>query len=83
MKYLLSQGANVHANKDYAIRWSASTGNLILVKLLVKHGADIHAEDEYALQRCAIRGYFDVMKFLVEQGAKVSFIQDFRNIPLF
>src|SRR5205085_167150 len=40
-EYLLSQGANVHANKDQALLLAVKNGHLDTVKVLVKYGANI------------------------------------------
>ena len=49
VKYLIENGANVHAENDYALRWTARAGHFDLVRLLVAKGANIHAENDYAL----------------------------------
>ena len=43
IKYLIKQGANIHTNDDFALRYNASKGHLNIVKYLIKNGANIHA----------------------------------------
>ena len=64
VKYLVSQGADIHAWNDYALRWSAEYGHLKMVKYLISQGADIHAEDNQALRRSAYNGHTEVTKYL-------------------
>ncbi len=44
VKYLVSEGADIHAENDCAARWASRKGHLEVVKYLVLEGADIHAE---------------------------------------
>lgn len=39
-EYLVEQGADIHANGDYALRWAAKNGHLDVVKYLVKQGVE-------------------------------------------
>lgn len=39
VKFLIEQGADVHANDDQTLRWAASTGQLETVKFLLVPGA--------------------------------------------
>jgi len=71
VKYLVENGADIHADEDYALRWSALNGHLEVVKYLVEIGADIYARDNYALKYSAINGHLDIVKYLVENGADI------------
>jgi ankyrin repeat protein len=42
VRYLVEQGANIHAHNDYALRWSAQNGHLEVVHYLIDQGADIN-----------------------------------------
>jgi len=70
-KGLVEDGADIHVDNDYALRWVACYGHLEVVKFLVENGADIHADNDYALQRAARNGHLEVVKFLVEKGADI------------
>jgi ankyrin repeat protein len=50
VKLLLEQGANVHAEDDYALHLASHNGHVEVVKLLLEQGANVHAIDEYALR---------------------------------
>ncbi|MNY42078.1 Ankyrin repeat protein [compost metagenome] len=72
VKFLLEQGADIHAESNKALRFAAIEGCLDVVKYLVEQGADIHAQNEGALQTAAQRGHIEVVKCLVEQGAPID-----------
>jgi ankyrin repeat protein len=71
VKYLVSVGANIHANDDYAVQLAAGNGHLETVKYLVSVGADIHADnDYYAVQLAACNCHLETVKYLVSIGAR-------------
>ena len=62
VKYLVEQGADIHAQKDKALRYAVYyDGNLEVIKYLVESGADIHADNDYVLRYAAeeIAGYLE------------------------
>ena len=71
VKYLVDNGADVHANDDEALRWAASNGYLEVVEYLVDNGADIHANNDGALMWATLNGRLEVVKYLVENGADI------------
>ena len=71
IKYLIDNGADIHANNDGALRWAAENGYLEIVKYLVDNGADLHAGDDYALRLAALNGYWEIVKYLVDNGADI------------
>ena len=71
VKYLVSQGADIHANNERALRRACEEGHLDVVKYLVEQGANIHADNEYALHWASRKGHLEVVKYLVSQGADV------------
>ena len=75
-KYLIESGADVHADDDYALRWSAKNGHLDVIKYLIEKGANVHAGDDYALQWCANNGHLNIIKYLVEYGADIHAVDD-------
>lgn len=46
MKYLVGQGANIHAGNDGAVRDASMRGDLDIVKYLVEQGVDVYARDD-------------------------------------
>src|SRR5581483_6603208 len=50
VQYLVSVGADIHANDNCAIKLASENGYLSTVQYLVSVGADIHAEDDEAVK---------------------------------
>ena len=71
LKNLLSQGADIHTDNDFVLRYSAGYGHLETVKLLFAQGANIHANDDEALRESAYYGHLEIVKFLLEHGANI------------
>ena len=69
VKYLVENGADIHAQDNYALRWSARNDNFDIVKYLVENGADIHADNDYALWWSVCSNYLEIVKYLIENGA--------------
>ena len=86
-KMLIERGADVHADNDFALRFSAKNGHLEVVKYLIKKGANIHADydyalrcsayNDYALKYSAENGYLEVVKYLIEKGANIDVIKNY------
>jgi ankyrin repeat protein len=77
VKHLIEQGADIHADNDWALRLSAANGHLEVVKYLVEHGADIHSYKYQALRYSAGNGHLEVIKYLIEQGANIHADNDY------
>jgi len=71
VKFLVENGANIHANNDLALCWAAENGYLEIVKYLVENGANIHANNDCALRWAAYKGHLEVVKYLIENGADI------------
>lgn len=71
IKELVEEGADSHADNEYALRYSARHGYLEIVKYFVSLGSDIHAENEAALRESAARGHLEIVKYLVSLGADI------------
>ena len=71
VKYLVENGADIHAEKDYALRLAAYNGHLDVVKYLVEKGVNIHADGDYSLKLATVNGNLEVVKYLVEKGADI------------
>lgn len=72
IKQLLESGVDVHANDDYALKWSAGNDKLDMVTLLLEHGANLHAQFDYALRWSAMNGYGHIVTKLLEHGANID-----------
>ena len=73
---LVSEGADIHAGDDQALKWAARNGYLEVVEFLVENGADIHAWDDFALEQAACNGHLEVVEFLVSIGADIHTCED-------
>ena len=49
-KYLLEDGADIHAKNDEALRNAVIFGDVRIVRYLVEQGADIHADRDTPLR---------------------------------
>jgi hypothetical protein len=76
-KWLIENGANIHARDDLALIWASEKGHLEVVKYLVENGANIHARDDYALGLASRNGHLEVVKYLVENGANIHARDDY------
>lgn len=72
----LENGADIHSDKDYALREAARRGYSDVVKTLLTKGADVHAKRDNALQLACFEGYMDVVKILLEFGADPNAEED-------
>ena len=64
VKYLVENGADIHAENDYALIWASNYGHLEVVKYLVENGANIHAENDEALRTARWNEDLEVVKYL-------------------
>ena len=71
IKELINEGANIHADNEFPLRWAVENNYPEIVKLLIDYGANIHIEEEEALITASINGYFDIVKLLVDEGADI------------
>ena len=65
----LKNGANIHGQSDYALRYASENGHLDVVKYLVEFkpdGANIHAQNDDALRWASNNDHLDIVKYLVE-----------------
>ncbi len=69
VQWLVERGADVHHNRDRALKVSAQMGHLPVVRWLAsKGGADVHVEFEDPLRYSAWHGHLPVVQWLVEEG---------------
>jgi ankyrin repeat protein len=69
IKFLISQKANIHADKDEVI--CHINGNVEIVKFLVSQKVDVKAHYNYALTLSASQGWLEIVEFLVSQGVDI------------
>ena len=71
VKYLVENGADIHARNDWALIMASENGHLDIVKYLVNEGADIHVRKDWALRIASEKGHLDIVKYLVNEGADI------------
>ena len=71
VKFLLKNGANIHAYSDYALRFASECGHIEVMKLLIEAGADIHACSDDALRLASRHGHIEIVKLLIDHGADI------------
>ena len=75
VKYLVKEGANIHAYRDSALVMASEYGHLDIVNVLLKEGANNNGADwlglDSALILASIFGHLDIVKFLVQNGADI------------
>ena len=76
-KFLLTQGADVHADNDYALRIATKYNYNIIVALLIDFGANVHADNDYALRIAAKHNSNTLVNLLIEFGANVHANNDY------
>ena len=76
LTYMLSQGYNIHANNDLALRCASENGKLETVKLLLNKGAFVNALNSAALRWAAYYGETEVVDFLIKSGADLHACAD-------
>ncbi len=67
----MEQGANIHINKEEALKLAAEFGYFKIVKYLVEQGADIYIGNEYSLMLVSYNGYLEIVQYLVEKVANI------------
>jgi len=76
VKYLVSMGADIHADNDAVLISSVYHGHLEVVKYLVSEGADIHTRYGAPLYVSAGEGHLEVVKYLLSVGADIHAYND-------
>lgn len=76
IEMLLANGANVHADNDFAIRIASNNGHTQTVSLLIDNGAHVSAKNEGALKWAAEEGHTEVVRVLLENGADIHHDHD-------
>ena len=66
-----TQGADVHANNERALRFAANNGQTKTVQFFLQAGADVHADDDEALREAAENGHVETVQVLLQAGANV------------
>jgi hypothetical protein len=78
-KYLIEQGANVHAQESQALIDACFKGHLKIVMLLLENNVDIHARNNEALYKSMKRGRSSIVKYLLFKGANINDMKSITN----
>ena len=73
VKYAIENGADIHNNKDFALRTASERGQYDILVYLVEHGANIHTLNDYPLRVSAKHNNYASVIYLVEHGANIRF----------
>ncbi len=76
VKYLVEQGADIHAKNDRALIFASQRGRLEVVRYLVEHGANIHTNNDWPLKTAITMGHFGVVKYFMDYN---YMIKDYAN----
>jgi ankyrin repeat protein len=68
---------DIHADNDYALRWSSQNGHVEVVKFLIEKGANIHVDSDQILRLSSQYGRIELIKFLIENGADIHAKNDY------
>lgn len=83
IKKSIVDGADIHVNNDYALKFISGGYDLDIIKFLNENGANIDRVDEYRLSMMlgSHKHYnpvdLDIVKFLVEKGADIHADDDY------
>lgn len=73
----LKNGADIHYNKDYALRMASLYGHLEVVKTLLDYNSKNYNKQfdfEFALLWSSRNGYLDIVIALIKAGAKLTML---------
>jgi len=68
----IRQGADVHAEDDFALQRAAENGHLDVIKVLIENGADIHANDDAPVRYAVGNGHLNIIQSLIESDPVIS-----------
>ena len=77
VKYLVSHGANIHAQNDRILISVCENGHLEVVKYLIDLGVNINARYDFAVRMASYNGHLEVVKYLVISGADIHAKHDY------
>ena len=73
VKYLIENGADIHAYSDLPLRLAAKYGNLDIIKFIIKYGeyTGMYAMN-IVLQGASVNGHLEAARYAAEHGADIS-----------
>lgn len=79
IQFFVSQGLDIHQDKENLLNYACSKGNLPLVKYLVSQGADI--SNDNPLFMAMTHSHLNVIKYLIFKRFQKSVTNSFQNPP--
>ena len=73
VKYLYKQGANIHFNKEHAVRVAVNYENYDIFEFLVSKGVDLNTERCWILRNSIATGNLNLVKYLYEREKRFIF----------
>ena len=72
VKFLVDNGADIHAKDNLPIQWACERGHYGIVKYLYEKGADIHVNNGAPLRSAISFGHRDVAAFLTSKNVVIK-----------
>ena len=72
IKYLVSQGGDLHYPNSDIVNPAAKNGHLPVIKYFIEQGVNIREEDDYPLSMACYYGHFQIAKLLIENGSDIN-----------
>lgn len=69
LSLLLTNGADVNRDQNFALRWACSHGRIHVAQVLISNGADVGAAHNDSLYQAAKNGHLCIVEMLIRQGA--------------
>ena len=73
VRHLLRAGANVHLNKELALRRAVQWRDTTMVRYLLEAGADVHINGDEPLESAIHRRSLEIIRLLLTHGADPNF----------
>ncbi len=75
VKYLVSLGADIHAEGEWALKYACKKDHINVVEYLVSKGSNIRVDDNLPLDIACKYGNIEIAKYLVSLGADIYAIK--------
>jgi len=73
VKFLVENGANIHAKNDHALKLAAANGHFEIVKYLIVKGANFHALNDQALRYAQKNKQYKIVRYLKTCQSKIQY----------
>jgi hypothetical protein len=76
-KYLIKQGANIHANNDQSLVRCIKRKSVPMVKLLLEMGVDVRSNDQAFIQAISVYS-IEIIDLLIQYGADINILNTYQ-----